>query len=132
MSEEEKQEREIVRLMGGKQVQVDFKNGDSGEVFVKELPVRKMGDFLAAVDNEVELIKMTICNVDDEWVDNLTNDSFEALVEVSLDVNFPTCERWMGRRERLMKKVEPKLERFLAFAKYAPQSLQGAGTRSGE
>jgi len=66
-------------------------------VEVKQLPVKKYPDLLAAVDDEPKTVEI-FCDKPTGWSDSLTNESIEQLLEEGNALNRDCFSRWLQRR----------------------------------
>lgn len=96
--------------LGGITVRVTLLNGLSEEVWVKQLPLRQMPDYAAAVDNPATLIRLCTGKAD-EWVDRLSAESFEALALKCDEVNSDFFSRWVALAQRRGANLSAILEK---------------------
>jgi hypothetical protein len=90
-------------LNGGMNFPVQLKNGTKAELFVRQLPARRMADYLKAQDDEAAMIELACAlggkPVLPEFVDDLTDESHESLVAEIERINNDFFLKW-GRRQR--------------------------------
>lgn len=96
----------IETLAGGKTVRAHLTNGTTEAVFVKQLPIRKLPDYLAKQDDEAGLIELA-CEKPAGWVDNLTVESHEALIEAVEAMNNVPFFAWLRRKVRRAERLAP-------------------------
>lgn len=116
MSDE--QTKKMEALFGGKVVPVTLRDGSTEEVRVKEIPIRQFETFLIAIEDEAQIISI-VTGKDEDWVDNLADESHEALVAAAMDVNFTRVERWLDRKVSRGQQFEnnPAVQKALVLQK---------------
>lgn len=116
-------------LRGGKDVSLITADGSAESVFVRELPVRKLSDWLAAQDDEAAMVKL-VTGRDDGWVDSLDRDSFLAVVDAATELNQAffggLVRRRMARTETLMPGFAAKVQEAATAPR--PSSSHGSPT----
>ncbi len=111
-------EQEI--LNGGKQVTVTYRNGQDGVVILRLIKISEIDAYLNVAADELQSLKMCVSN-DGFNVDDLTDDSYEALVEANTDLNFT---RAVCMVERKLKRAETSTATLAALAKQLASLLQ--------
>lgn len=76
-------------------------DGTTEAVKVMQLPIRSMGDYLAAIDDESKLVELA-ANKEAGWSDSLTEESFEAVIIKMEELNADFFFRWLNRRAKRM------------------------------
>lgn len=116
-------------LRAGKDVSVTTADGSAETVTVRELPVRKLSDWLAAQDDEVGMVKL-VTGKDEAWVDSLDRASFLAVVDAATELNQAffgdLVRRRLDRTEALMPGFAEKVQ--AAATSRSPSSSGGSGT----
>lgn len=91
-------------LFGGSKFEATINTGHKVEVFVRQLPIREMQQYLEAQSNECAIIEL-VCKLKPEVVDRLTADSHIALLAEIERVNGDFFTKWgerqKGRGEKL-------------------------------
>lgn len=93
-------------LIGGKQVIVNLTDGMKESVFVKQLPIRKLPEYLAKQDDEAGLIELAT-DKPAGWADKLTIDSHETLIEAVEAMNHVPFFAWLRRKVRRAEQLAP-------------------------
>lgn len=113
---------EKVILNGGQKVIVpEFPEG----LFVRQLPLSKMQEWLESQDNESKLISISI-EKDSEWVDaNLSTQSQVCILEKAEESNIGFFHSWLLRRIKRTEALAPgsttEIAKTLGF--YSPTGL---------
>lgn len=84
----------ITVATGDKPFRVTFYTGATGEVAVKQLPMRRMRELAAAMEDPASMIKLCT-GKDDSWLDSLKPESFEGLAKECDAVNTDFFARWL-------------------------------------
>jgi hypothetical protein len=90
-------------LLGGSEFEVALRDGTKAQVSVRQLPIRRMKDYLKAQEDEADMIELA-CTLNGEpvkaqFVDNLAPESHAALVAEIERVNTDFFLAW-GKRQR--------------------------------
>lgn len=117
---------DVETLLGGLPISVKFRDGTTEKVFVREVPIRKLPDFMEAQDDEPALVEL-VCEKPEGWADTLTTESFEGIVRQGGDLNFPLLERWLQRKADAVKRLQPMMVRVGALATTSEKSLPDQG-----
>lgn len=96
----------IETLIGGKQVSVKFKGGTEEAVFVRQLPIRQLPEYLSKQDDEAGLIEL-VCDKPSGWSDGLTMQSHESLIEIVEAMNSVPFFAWLRRKVRRAERLAP-------------------------
>jgi hypothetical protein len=89
-------------MNGGAEIGVTLLNGSTAKLFVKQLPARRMTDFLNAQNDEVAMIDLA-CSLDGkpvkaDIVDGLTEESHTAVIAEIERINGDFFLKW-GKRQ---------------------------------
>ena len=114
-------------LTGEREVRVTFRDGSTANVKIIELPIRKLPEMLASFDDEPALIEL-YTGKDEAWIDSLTNTSFENLLSVGGELNFPVMVRWMDRKGETLRRLNPVTDRLQNSTNSLPTSVSPAGS----
>lgn len=91
-------------LLGGIDLPITKLDGSTESVKVLQLPIRRMGDYLAAIEDESKLVELFTAK-EPGWSDTLSDESFVAIItkgeELNADFFFPWCARRLNRSQRL-------------------------------
>lgn len=116
-------------LMGGTQLEVNFRNGTSDTVLVRQLAVKLFPELLQAAGDEPRLVEL-YCEKQPGWSDTLTNESFEAVILEGQRVNADFFGRWLARQRDRMRAIMPDLEERLIQANLSGPGLPSSLSRS--
>lgn len=76
-------------LFGGRNLTVHFRNGTSREIFVRLICLSEIPEFLDRIaTNEEDALRSVLSEASDLNLDSLTLESYQALMEANLEVNF--------------------------------------------
>ncbi len=105
-----------VAIKGGVKVHVEYRDGTFEDVLVRELPVRLINDFMSlyTAGDEPKLVEL-MCNKPEGWADTILVESHEEIIDKGLEVNFPVFERSASRREKMVDRLNPFLDRSRAL-----------------
>ncbi len=111
-------------LLGAAEYTAIKRDGPSEPIKIKQLPVRSLPAYRMALNNEVELVKL-VTGKDDAFIDSLSNESFERIVEIGEELNRDFFGRWLARqkkREDVLPKSSPAetLELLSVMEKTSP------------
>lgn len=96
---------QTVTAMGGTVFRVTLVDQSTPDVFVKQLPLRRMGELANVLGDPGSLIKL--CTGKDEaFIDSLTPESFEALVDACDATNRDFFGRWLAMSQRRGRELE--------------------------
>jgi hypothetical protein len=114
-------------IAGGKKAIVQFKDGMKTEVFVRQLPIRRLPEYLAKQDDEAGLIELA-CDKPEKWADDLTLESHEALVAAVEEMNSVPFFAWLRRKVRRAELLAPGStgEQGKALLSASPDGLRNA------
>lgn len=96
MNERTKQEA----MLGGVDLTVKKLDGSTETIKVRQLPVRLMARYAAAVQDEPEQIRL-FTDRDMKWVESLSDDSFVAIVKEGQRMAEPFFSDWLTRQRQL-------------------------------
>jgi hypothetical protein len=117
-------------LRGGKTITVRCNDGTE-DVLVRELPIRQLPEWLASLDDEVVMVKLTTGR-DDAWVDALDRESFLALVDAATEVNQAffagIVRRRLARTDELVPGLAARMQESAVNAVRNPTSNGGSPT----
>jgi hypothetical protein len=85
-------------IIGGTKVTVIFIDGTSGEVFVRQLPVKVYPQLVEAMQDELKHIDL-LCDKPG-LAETLTPDSHEAVIEAGEKLNADFFSRWLERKQK--------------------------------
>jgi hypothetical protein len=114
-------------VLGGVEVPIKFNDGTDGVVKVRELPMRLMQTYLAVYGNEPACVAL-FCDKPDAWVDGLSRESFERIVEVGEELNLVFLTRYATRAVARRKLVTPgdeeeRMQKFIEAMRPMLESL---------
>lgn len=85
----------------GEEMLVTLETGHTRPVKIKLLPLGKMPDFFAALDNDIEMIQL-VTGESKTIAEAIDFDSGMALIEKAHELNFPRASRWAERKAERM------------------------------
>ena len=97
-------------LAGGREVAVQFIDGSSGSVMVRQLPIRsirKFADAMAQADEAGQIEMFT--GRDSAWVDRLTNGAAVAVLVIGQELNEDFLSSWAMRQKTLAERLTSKM-----------------------
>ena len=103
---------------GSANVIASMRDGSSETVMVIWVPQRQLSDYVAVVDNEAASIAFC-CGKPVEWTDNLTDESFLQLLEVSRSINLKRALHWAERELKYLRGVFPQAAQAAELARVA-------------
>lgn len=83
-------------VVGGVEVEVKYLDDRTERVKVRQLAVKSMDRYLEVFGNEAEAIAL-FCERDQAWVESLTPESFDAIIEKIEELNLPLFRNWYRR-----------------------------------
>jgi hypothetical protein len=94
-------------LLGGAEFQVQFRDGKTENVIVRQVPLRQMKRFALAVEtvDDAALVEL-VCAKDAQWSDNLTPKSSMDLVRECRRVNADFFQCWAAEKVELRATLE--------------------------
>lgn len=92
--------------LGGATVEIQFTNGQSDVIHVRQLKLREMPQFARALEDPGAIIMLT-CGRNAEWVDALTPESFERLALEADRVNRDFFMRWASLQKARLAALGP-------------------------
>lgn len=101
---EKQNENELATLLGGVEIEVEFLDGTKETVKVRQLPVKDLGRYLSVLDDEYKTAAL-FCDKPADWVDRLTNGSFEAVIDQGEELNLDFLSRYVDRRNKRLSGV---------------------------
>jgi len=124
-------------LVGSSELTVEFRDGRTQTVTVRQLPIKLYQQYLASMDDECAMVEL-LCSYPKGWADTLTPASHVAVVEEGTRINRDFFEPWVQRRlERQKLFVPDLLDRMLKMAEPGqpspaspPASRRNAGSPS--
>lgn len=130
---EETKGETVGQLIGGEPVLVTFRANPDAEpqaVFVRELPVKEMPDYLGCHADEMKSVEL-FCKRPAGWAETLTRDSFERVLEKGEAINLPFLQRFAVRAARRQELMMPGLREKIeakVLEKAISQSLPSSPT----
>ena len=120
-------------ILGGVEIPVQHLDGKEELIKVRQIPLRLMPRYGVSQGDEAALIEL-FTNKDASWVDGLTQESQERIVELGDRLNIDPFFRWSQRRldnQKRLGPLAPLLEQASRSQKSAPPSAPAAGTPPG-
>gem|GEM_PF-6156318 len=96
----------MATLHGGTKVVARYNDGTTGEVFVRQLPIRSLQDYLATLDDEPARLEL-VCDKPKGWADSLTIESHTALLAAGEETNEQNFFAWLRRRVGRQEQLAP-------------------------
>ncbi len=90
---------DTVTVLGGEEVEVTLRDGQTERVQVRQIPISLMGRFSFALNNEAAAIEL-YCDKADGWADSLAPESVNAVADKGLEINLPFFSAWWKRQAR--------------------------------
>ena len=114
---------ELEVLSGGRLFRAEYLDTDveHSPVLVRYISIRELPKLDELESDEAALVEF-YCKQPNGWADLLTPDSFEKILAIGNELNFPIRDRWLDRQYRLSEKRVGQLERMLATL---PENLRG-------
>ena len=94
-------------LAGGVELTVIKRDKSTEQVRVKQLPVRLIHQYAEAFRNESKIVQI-VTGKDEKWVEQLSDASFEQIVEEGDRLNEYFFGRWMSRQRSRAEKIVPE------------------------
>jgi len=91
-------------LAGGVEITVIKRDKSTEQVKVKQLPVSQMSKYVLALQDEEKIVAL-VTGKDAKWVESLSNESFERIVEEGDRLNEYFFGRWLTRRRKVAEKI---------------------------
>ena len=121
----------LVIFNGGAEIEVTFNDGRREIVKIRQLPLRLMAEYGRAHGEEDKLIAL-FADRDAGWVESLTQESQEAVIEIGEQLNADPFFRWTRRRLEAARRLEPLNALVSASAKSASPSAPAAAIPPGK
>ncbi len=118
------EDKQLIILNGGIEIEVTNLASEKETVKVRQLPLRKLGDYGLKQGDEGALIEL-FCDRPQGWADSLTLESQEEIVTTGDAINLPSFTRWTERRLKNGEQLRPLTDRLSASVKLLPGSLPG-------
>lgn len=103
-----------VVIAGGFCLNVIFADGKIAEVKVPLVPLRKAQQYLELQGDPNRLIEACVsCPIsgkNENWTDDLTDESLWALDAELRRINDPRFDRWLDRQSKVVANLKPKME----------------------
>jgi len=96
-------------MVGGVELTVKKIDGTEEKIKVRQVPIRRMAQYAVAIQDEGSLAKL-FTEKDDQWIDSLTPESFEQIVEEGERLNSFFFARWIARQNARAEKLLPALQ----------------------
>lgn len=93
-------------LINGKSQEVKFVDGTAETVTVRRLPVKCFPAYLAGFEDEVATVAL-FTDKPVEWVERLSLDSFQAIIEEGERLNLDSLQAFSERRRARCEKLIP-------------------------
>jgi hypothetical protein len=108
-------------------ITVTFNDGKTEQVAVRELTIRKLGEFilLAVSDRTPELVALCV-DKPVEWIDTLDLKSYGELSKLAIEVNFPRATAITENDPVAAARLAPLLHRLQEAIKLFPQVTPSA------
>ena len=116
-------------LNGGVEIVVEHLTGEKETIKVRQIPLRLMPRYGMAQGDEGKLAELFV-NKDEAWVDGITQESQEQIVEIGDRLNIDPFFRWSQRRLDNQTRLAPLAPQLAASRspKSVPPSAPGAAT----
>ena len=115
-------------ISGGVEIKVKHLDNSEETVKVRQLPLRHIAEYGNIQSDEAKVIEL-VTGKPGDWVDGLSVESQEALIELGESLNFGPFYRWTERRLKANERLEPLASRVSPSAISAPPSAPVAVTR---
>lgn len=99
---------EIEILMGGREITVAHADGRTETIKVRKVPIRHLDRLGRAWGKEAEEVAV-YADRKPEWVDTLTDESFEQIIEIGRELNEVPFAKWFKRQEKALEAIGQKL-----------------------
>lgn len=96
----------MTTLLGGSEMTVQKLDGTTETVKVRQLPVRLLQTYLTKLDDEAGMVEL-FCNKAEGWADELTLESYTAILEKGESLNAESFFAWLQRRVARQEKLVP-------------------------
>ena len=93
-------------LLGGRMMVAAYVDGTTETVKVRQLPIRLLPQYLAAIDDEPKLVEL-LCDKPAGWSDNLRLESHEAILAAGEELNSESFFAWLRRRVSRQERLVP-------------------------
>lgn len=103
-SEQETQKQELITIAGGVEIEITLRDGTKETVKVRQIPVSKIQDFVAALGDEAKAVDL-YCGKDKGWSDTLELKSVNDIAEKGQQINLPFFEAWWTRQAKWRKSL---------------------------
>lgn len=118
---------DVQKVAGGVEIEVTFEDGRKERVKVRQVKIITEFDaYLRVQDDEGAEVEL-VCDKPKGWAETLTSESFDAIAELSQDLNLPL---FLKRYRRLKARSEAMNPGYMEKAARAAL-LEGAQTRPG-
>ena len=118
---------DLVIINGGVEVTVTHLDDTEETIKVRQVPLRHMSEYGNAQGDEGKIIEI-VTNKPAEWVDSLTQESQELLIETGEQLNLDPFYRWTKRRLTANNRLEPLNNLLSGSGKSVPPSSTAAVT----
>lgn len=98
------QEEQLATLVAANEIEVAHQDGRKELVRIRKVPIRSM-DRLAKVWGQPAKEVAVYADKDSAWVESLTDDSFEAVMEGGRGLNFSSFRKWYRWAEQSLEAV---------------------------
>ena len=98
----------LTTLLGGEKLGLQFLSGETGEVFVRQLPIKDYPAYLACQQDELRQVEL-LCGQEKPWAETLTPESHESVITLGDKLNSDFFSRWLERKKK-REAILPKFE----------------------
>jgi hypothetical protein len=98
----------MTTILGGAEMEVTLIDGSKETVKVRQLPVKLMQQYAAAIADDSDAIAL-YCDKPKEWAETLSGASFNAVADFGLELNQDFFRAWFQRRMRIAESLKPGL-----------------------
>lgn len=103
----------LTTLLGGKEITVLLENGESEQIKVRQLPIRKLEEFLQKIGDEDAMVEL-YASKESGWSQRLSRDSWEQVLDLgeAMNLDFFTrrAKARIERQEKIMPGFKDRLE----------------------
>jgi hypothetical protein len=96
---------QVEKLVDGAEIEVSRQNGAGivkESILIRKIPIRKLGQ-MGQVYGQEPLEVSLYTDKDEAWMESLTDDSFEAVLQEGRRLNRPSFDRWLQRQRENVK-----------------------------
>lgn len=119
----------MTTVLGGKEMEVTFLDGNKKIVRVRQLPLKLMGQYAVALDNDERLVEL-YAGEEPGFAEHLETGSQLEVLEMGDSLNFPNFQRWFAHRRMALEKMGTNVTKAVEEAVKSQMISQASASQS--